>query len=360
MAAGPSHSVASVTPTFPPPRTDPPASLVRDGVYELGTYDGPIPLVNPTDAGPETGLARARRSMGLKEWEAFQLADDDWFVLGAVYNAKAVGLLQVLAVNKHEATITRWERKVPSPTLTVARGLSGTRSYGRTGGFSVSLTNDLADGRLLVDATHPGDRRRPALELHGTGRCGADDAGHLVIVHPFGETTALYSHKTMMPFDGTLRIGCDQVGLAADRGVLILDDHHGDYPRPMQYDWLTGVRRSPTGVVEGFNLTRNQVRDPDTFNENALWVGNQAHRLPAIVIDRPDGPHGRWHAHDVDGAVDVRFTPTVRSEMHVGPRHLLAEYYAPYGWFEGRIEAEGASLDVDGFFGVGEQKRITF
>jgi len=45
--------------------------------------------------------------------------------------------------------------------------------------------------------------------------------------------------------------------------------------------------------------------------------------------------------------------------MHVGPRHLLAEYYAPYGWMEGTIEAEGARLDVADFFGMGEQKRIT-
>jgi len=162
-----------------------------------------------------------------------------------------------------------------------------------------------------------------------------------------------------MPFDGTLRIGADDVGLAADRGFLILDDHHGDYPRPMQYDWLTGVRRSVEGRVEGFNLTDNQVRDPEVNNENALWLGDEVHRLPAITIDRPEGPYGPWHAHDRLGAVDVHFTPTVRSSMHVGPRKVLAEYYAPYGWFEGTIEAEHAALTVDGTFGVGEQKRIS-
>ncbi len=45
--------------------------------------------------------------------------------------------------------------------------------------------------------------------------------------------------------------------------------------------------------------------------------------------------------------------------MHVGPAKALAEYYAPYGWYEGAIEAEDARLNVDGMFGVGEQKRIT-
>jgi hypothetical protein len=111
--------------------------------------------------------------------------------------------------------------------------------------------------------------------------------------------------------------------------------------------------------VEGFNLTRNQILDPERNNENALWIGSEVHRLPPITIDRPSGPWGTWHAHDVDGAVDVRYTPTVRNTMHVGPRHALAEYYAPFGWAEGTIEAEHATLAVDGLFGMGEQKRIS-
>ena len=54
----------------------------------------------------------------------------------------------------------------------------------------------------------------------------------------------------------------------------------------------------------------------------------------------------------------MRFTPTVRSELHVGPRRSLAEYYAPYGWYEGRIQTDDVDLVVDGIFGVGEQKFI--
>jgi hypothetical protein len=336
---------------------------VVDGRYRFGTYDGPIATVNPLDvAGPAASLPargrRALRNVGLKEWEAFQLGDDDWFVLGAVYNAKALGLLQVLVVNKHEATIRRWERKVPAPVVHVARGLSGTRSHGHAGGFTVTLGNELAGGTLRVDASHPGRGELPALELHGTGTCGPGEAGHLVVLHPFADDRALYSHKVMMPFTGTLHVGAGQVGLAEDRGFLILDDHHGDYPRPMRYDWLTAVRRGDGGRVEGFNLTHNQIRDPDRHNENALWLGAEVHRLPPITVDRPSGPWGVWHAHDRHGAVDVRFTPTVRSAMHVGPKRSLAEYYAPYGWMEGTIEAEGARLRVDGMFGVGEQKLV--
>jgi len=351
---------------IPPPRTSPPAALVEHGAYRFGTYDGPIPTVNPLDAvgdGSSTRVARARRNLGLKEWEAFQLGDDAWFVLGAVYNAKAMGILQVLAVHKQRATITRWETKVPAPKAHVARGLSGTRSHGHRRGFTVTITNELTAGRLRIDASHPGRRALEPLELHGTGRCGPGEAGHLVVVHPFvgdrpDHPRALYSHKVMMPFDATLQVGGDEVGLAPERGFLILDDHHGDYPRPMRYDWVTGVRRADDGRIEGFNLTHNQAREPDVHNENALWLGDEVHRLPAVVVDRPDGPMGRWHVHDRHGAVDVRFTPTVPSTMHIGPRRAIAEYYGPYGWFEGWIEGDGVRLDVDGLFGVGEQKRI--
>ena len=341
-----------------PPLTAPPSAIVEGGRYRFGSYNAPIPVVNQVDAGGGGRVQRLRRSLGIKEWEAFQLGDDDWFVLGAVYTAKSMGLLQTLVVNKHDATIQRYETKVPGWVPKVARGLSGTRSHGHRGGFSVTIGNDLADGRVTVDATHPGNAGLAPMELHGVGRCGPADAGHLAIVHPFANGRSLYSHKTMMPFDGTLRLGGDDVGFATNRGFLIVDDHHGEYPRPMRYDWLTGVRRDPLGRVEGFNLTDNQVQNPDEFNENALWIGNEVHRLPAISVERPDGPHGRWRARDRSGAVDVTFTPTVRSALHVGPGKRIAEYYAPYGWFEGTIEAPGARLDLDGFFGMGELKNI--
>lgn len=347
----------------PPDRVSPPAALVEDGRYRFGTYDGPIARINPLDVagtGPRAVVGRAARNRRLKEWQAFQLGNDEWFVLGAVYDTKLISLLQVLAVHVPTGRIHRWERKVPTTTVHVARGLSGTRSHGRTGGFSISLGNDLDEGRLTVDATHPGRGGLPALELHGVGRCGPGEAGHLVICHPFGDDRALYSHKCMMPFAGTLRIGAEVVALDAESSFLILDDHHGDYPRPMQYDWVTGAHRTSDGTVVGFNLTDNQVRDPEVFNENAVWIGEAVHRLPAVHVERPEGPWGPWHVRDAHGRVDVTFRPRVRSEMHVGPRRLLAEYYAPYGGFEGTIRygERGESLDVGECFGVGEQKLI--
>ncbi len=67
----------------------------------------------------------------------------------------------------------------------------------------MQLTNEMGAGLIAVDASHPGRRGLDPLELHGAGRCGDGEAGHLVICHPFADDRALYSHKTMMPFAGT-------------------------------------------------------------------------------------------------------------------------------------------------------------
>ncbi|MGB3412373.1 MAG: DUF2804 family protein [Microthrixaceae bacterium] len=351
-----------------------PEALVVDHRYQLGTYDRPIHLINPLDVVDGSGLSgrvrRAARNLRLKEWEAFQLGNNDWFVLGAVYNAKSLGLLQVIAVHKQSGRIHRWQSQIPAFKIHVARGLDGTRSHGRSGDFTISLGNEVTRGQLTVDASHPGSTNGdlPGLELHGVGHCAPDDAAHLVICHPFSEDRSLYSDKCMMPFEGSLRIGSEVIEFDRTSSFMILDDHHGDYPSPMRYDWVTGVRRRSDSMLEGFNLTTNQVTTPERFNEDAVWLGNEIHLLPAVRFSRPDGVHKAWRITDAAGgsdpAVDIHFTPTVRSELHVGPRRILAEYYAPYGWFRGRIRYGGPDgsadnvLEVDGMFGVGEQKLI--
>jgi len=189
-----------------------------------------------------------------------------------------------------------------------------------------------------------------------------------VICHAFPDGTPLYSHKCAMPVTGTLRLGA--VGDDAETGstiirfdeassVLILDDHKGHYPSPMAYDWVTGARRDPDGRLLAFNLTDNQVRDPDTFNECALWIDTALHRLPPVRFERPGGVHQPWRVRDAEGRVDVTFEPTVRNEQHIGPRSALADYYGPFGWCSGTIvDNDGAPVSVDECFGMGEQKFI--
>ncbi len=343
-----------------------PHEAFADGEYRWGTFDGPIANANLLDRW--SGPARRFHGSRLKEWQAFQLVNDRYFVLGAVYDAKLLGLVQIVVVDSTTGEARRWEHRVPSPRLSVARGLDATVSTGRGGSLRVTVRNDVADGRLAIVAEDRGGKGVAPMELVATGRFGRDDAAHLVICHPFPDGTPLYSHKCAMPVTGTLRLGA--VGDDAETGstiirfdeassVLILDDHKGHYPSPMAYDWVTGARRDPDGRLLAFNLTDNQVRDPDTFNECALWIDTALHRLPPVRFERPGGVHQPWRVRDAEGRVDVTFEPTVRNEQHIGPRSALADYYGPFGWCSGTIvDNDGAPVSVDECFGMGEQKFI--
>lgn len=340
-------------------RTSPPQRLVDGGEFAFGTYDSPVPEVNLLDRW--SGPARAFHNSRLKEWQAFQLGTDDWFVLGAVYDAKLLGLVQIVAVHTPTGTAHRWEHKVPSAALRIASGLDGTRSRGSALGLSVAVNNDVRAGRIRVTAEQGTRRNRPSLTLDATGHCRPGEVGHLVICHPFPDGTPLYSNKCVMPATGVLRFGDTAVEFTHDRAFMILDDHKGHYPSPMVYDWVTGAGRDDTGRLVGFNLTDNQVRDPETFNENALFVNGDVHRLGAVHVERPHGVHRPWRVTDREGGVDVTFEPTVPNEQHVGPRSFLADYYGPFGWCSGTIETpDGIRVSVDGMFGMGEQKFIRF
>lgn len=338
-------------------RTAPPHQLVSAGEFAFGTYDAPVPNVNLLDrwSGPARGFHASR----LKEWQAFQLGDDDWFVLGAVYDAKLLGLVQIVAVHKASGRVHRWEHKVPSIRLDVATGLDGTRSVGRAKGLSVTVSNDVPRGRLGVTASQDARAGVPTMTLDVAGSCGPDEAGHLVICHPFPDGTPLYSDKCMMPATARLTIGDEEIEFGTGSTFLVLDDHKGHYPSPLRYDWVTAAR-CVDGDVTGFNLTDNQVRDPDVFNENAVWVGGTVHRLGAVRFERRHGVHGPWRVTDRHGQVDVTFEPSVPNEQHVGPRSWLADYYGPFGWCSGTIDTGDVRVDVARMFGMGEQKFIRF
>ncbi|HBX77887.1 MAG TPA: hypothetical protein DEG43_09590 [Acidimicrobiaceae bacterium] len=338
---------------------DPPISrLVTDGKHNLGTFSRPVEHLNQLDA--ESSIPRAIRNLQLKEWQAFQITNGEWFLCGAVYSAKLLGLVQLIATHLPSGRIFRWLHRVPAWKVSVAQGLSGTTSTGEAAGFSLNIVNEVPSGSLRVSASHAATDSLPALELTARGYCGPSEAGHLVISHPFTENTTLYSNKCAMAVQATMQIGEEVVEFSRDQSVLIMDDHKGQYPAPMKYDWVTGASSS-SGKLIAFNLTSNQIQFPELYNENAVWLGNEVHRLPSVKFTRPGGVREPWRIADLRGQVDVTFTPLVSSDIHLGPKRFLAEYYGPYGRFEGNITlAGGEVVSVDGFAGMGEQKFIRF
>ncbi|MDB4996740.1 MAG: hypothetical protein JWM74_4172, partial [Myxococcaceae bacterium] len=173
---------------------------------------------------------------------------------------------------------------------------------------------------------------------------------------PFEGPGGMYSHKGMFPIEGKLTVGDRTYTFRPEDSLALLDDHKGYYPWVMRWDWVTSATHVD-GQALGFNLTKNQCREPDTNNENCAWRGDRLGILPAVEFthERAREPGEKWRIRDRAGRVDLTFTPTVPGDVRVNAVVVESRYRGPFGTFAGRLEPEGLEpIVVEHWFGMGE------
>ena len=336
------------------PRLEPaPTALVLDGEQQLGRFDGPIARTNLLDARYR-GWPRALRRWRLKEWQAFQIASPTLFVNLALFDAKLVSLVQVKIFDRARGVKHLHERTLRPGAFAVADQLLDSRTAYADRRGSLGFTNRLTEGRIELEVDVPARGTAPRIAGRMTVRCdrGAPQAVSL----PFEGAGGMYSHKGMFPVEGELRVGETLHRFTAADTLALMDDHKGYYPYVMRWDWVTSAVHVG-GRALGFNLTRNQCRDPGRYNENCAWDGDQIGLLPAVsfVRERVGQPGERWLVRDADGRVDLVFTPTVAGDVRLNALVVESRYRGPFGAFTGRLVPDGLDpIDVDGWFGMGE------
>lgn len=333
----------------------PPAQLVEGGRQRLGRFDGPLARANLIDAG-YLRMPRPLRRWRLKEWHAFQLATPRLFANLALFDAKLMALLQAKVYDRARGVKHVRERKLRPGAFRVADQLldSSTRYADRKG--RLGFTNRLAAGRIEIDLDLPATADAPRLAGHLVVL--ADRGASQVVSLPFAGDVGMYSHKGMFPIEGELVVGDEVHRLRPDDSLALMDDHKGYYPYVMRWDWVTSATHDVGGRALGLNLTRNQCREPERYNENCAWIGDRIGRLPAVTFARELArqPGERWRITDDAGRVDLTFTPTVPGDVRVNALVVESRYRGPFGTLDGRVEPEGLpAIAVDGWFGMGEE-----
>ncbi|MBN1498333.1 MAG: DUF2804 domain-containing protein [Spirochaetes bacterium] len=337
-----------------------PGSLVEKGRLNFGCFDRAIRVVNPLDAKRVFGfpLPRFIQNMRLKEWQAFQLGNDECFILAVIYNQKPACLVQFIFCDRKTGRMTKYEKMVPSWRASVPSSLGASRARYITQGFRLDFHNRLDRGRIFIDVAIDRRKAMPALYGHFEALHEEGEVRPLVVSLPFAENRGMYSHKCLMPMQGTLCIGERTIQFSRADSFAIVDDHKGYYPYVMRYDWVTGAGMSAKGLT-GFNLTDNQVRDKERYNENCLWLGRKLYPLPPVAFSRPDGVNGEWIIRDRYGMVDLVFRPVAANTLKLNLIALKTDYYGPFGDFSGVIMPyPGKKIRVNGYWGMGEQKYL--
>jgi len=335
-----------------------PHAVVSNDQCAMGTYNSPIKRVNLTDLKKPLGFSApdAFNNFRLKEWQAYQISNDDWFICLAIYNTKSLGTAIVMAFDKKRQEMYRYEQKVPAWKLKVPQGLYDTHCYYHGRKLSIDFKNNLEDDALDLEFKASGFKGLPDL----SGKIKAFHTTEpIVIVQPFADNRPLYSHKALMLAEGHLTFGKTESLFSKTAACVIVDDHKGYYPIVMQYDWVTALGFDKQHGLMGFNLTNNQIQDHERYNENCLWLGGKMHPLPPITVQRPEGTENTWVIVDTYGRVNLTFTPLADVPVNINTGVVKINYHGPTGVFSGYIlDTENNKIYFDEFIGMGEKKYI--
>jgi hypothetical protein len=338
-----------------------PDNLVTNGKFTFGTFSSQFKRVNPLEAGNPLGmwLPKPFLDFRLKEWQAFQLGNSRWFMLAVLYNAKVSALAQFIVYDKERNKKYLFEKILPSWKIEIPASIwEGNQSY-RDRDCSIEIISALAKGRFYINVCIRDQKDLPDMEGHFEAIHDEALVAPIVVSIPMGKNRGVYSHKCLMPMQGSLVLGGEKIEFLRINSFAIIDDHKGFYPYALKYDWATAAGYDPSGRLVGFNLTDNQSVDPQKYNENCLWVDGKLNLLPPIKFDRPQGVEGDWFIRDPYGMVDLSFKPVSMGKIDMDLLALRVKYFGPFGYFSGTVrDSSGNSLDFGRYFGMGEQKYV--
>jgi hypothetical protein len=338
-----------------------PERLVEKGRFNFGTFGDQFKTVNPLDAKNPLGPCAPRFFLDfrLKEWQAFQLGNERWFILVILYNAKVSALAQFIAYDKRskkryvfERMLSPWKVRIPGSIW------SSSQCY-EDDGCLIEMANYLGKGRFYINVKTKDCGTAPDMEGHFEMFHDQGVVEPMVVSIPFGVNRGMYSHKCLMPMQGTLHIEGERTAFVRGQSFALMDDHKGFYPYIMKYDWLTAAGYDEQKRLIGFNLTDNQSIDPGNYNENCLWANGRLNLLPPVSFSRPEGDMGEWRIKDNYGMVDLVFKPESAGEINMNWVLLKVRYRGPFGYCAGTVrDSSGAEVRIDDYFGMGEEKYL--
>ena len=324
----------------------------QNGKLVYGNFEDAFDYINLLEAKRALGYKAPKfwKNFRLKEWEAFQLGNKDYFILGALYNTKVFGMIYISILIKKTNEIVVFERDFPAFLLKSNNSINDS-VFEHTGkNYYIKFIDQINKNKISIELSIPYKEKGISVKLNGKIELPAS-----TICHPFYKNRGVYSYKNMCFSEGIIEINGEKNEFYKNDSVLIIDDHKGYYPWDLKYDWVTGYKIDEKGQIIGFNLTHNQVENSEKNNENRLWVNGKINYLPPITV-KYSGEN--WIIKDSKDRINLVFNKSNETTKKKNYGIMYVDYTAPMGSFEGFIvDDNGNKIICDNCFGMGERKR---
>lgn len=335
-------------------------ALVVNGLPRLGTWTVEPREANLLDAPLPglTGRLRAMRNLRLKEWQHYAVASPDYYVAVALFDSKLAAIAQVVLLERAGGRVHVWEKTLPPASLRTPVSLYQATMDWTDGTSSLHFENNLTHGYHKVTWDVQG-RGLPAMQGQITLIEELTITKPLVVCLPLGPARtpqpAMYSHKAVVPAEGSITVGGARSEIDSSRSYGLIDIHKGYYPHIMRWHWVCAGLQTPQGPW-GINLTDNQVEDQAAYNENCLWRPGGIDYLPPVRFEVPEAraPMTPWKIRSADGSVDLTFTPVAERRLERNLIVVANRYRSPYGTLHGTIRTADGIRTISDYFGMCE------
>ncbi|GHV24758.1 hypothetical protein AGMMS4952_00970 [Spirochaetia bacterium] len=312
-------------------------------------------------------LPRGLRDLRVKEWETFALQDDHIYLEAFLANIKYYRVAQVILYDKDSGERLRFNKVMPFGGWHLPRSLWNSSVYSSSYGFLFRIHSWLDAGTVKIDLDIEATRKRPSFTAHLEYRLNSLKIPSVAVNLPFSDRRCMYAYKAFAAVQGDMVFGGRYISLDPAKTQGTFRDYKGYFPYRMHSTWcnaFTGgdsFREQGTRDAEkvrfGFSIAENQTKETFKNNENVLWQeGGRMTPLPPVRITMPDGIEKEWVIQDVEGMVDLTFTPQEHLRSAFNLFLTRWEYDTPLGFYNGMlVNSDGEQIPVRNLWGLGEK-----
>ena len=334
------------------------ASPIVDGKPVIGTWTQAFENVNLQDIRKpyKHSLPRWLRENRIKEWQCFDIQDDSYILEAFFCNLKYYRMAQVLLYNKNTNEKFVFRKIKPGTGWHLPQGLANSYVDYHASQFYFRIHCWLDADTINLGINIEGIKKQPSLTVHLAYNVNREITTPMVVSLSFSEHRMMYAYKVLAPVHGDMVFGGKRISLKQDTCSGFFTDFKGYFPYQMITTSCYGMGFNNENKRFGFNIAENQTREKNKNNENALWVDGKLTLLPPVIITMPDGPDETWVIQDVEGMVDLTFTPKELNRCGTNLLFTKADFITPLGVYNGiLVNSEGEKIQIKNLSGIGEK-----
>jgi len=317
----------------------------------LDDYGHPICFGYAIKPVIENNPGNLRRPMRYKEWDFYQISDQNWTLQVTFGHVSYAGAINAVLF---DYTGRRYEATLPLLFPMQSLGLAATAATPchlskHTKNYKIDI--EVGDGtrKILVDAICKGETCHIALTLSYPA-----ETDGILVVTPFITPGQFYHNykQNCMIAEGEAQFGNTRVVFEKDKAFGLIDWGRGILPYRHTWWWGNGSAIMD-GHYFGFNI--GVFGNTACATENTLFFDYKAHKLNNITFTR-DSNMSPWTFSSDDKRFEMVFTPIFDNFTTLNLLIAHNTCHQVFGYWNGTVVLDdGKKLEIHNLFAFVEE-----